>query len=111
MARISPEDIDEIMDTEGISRQTLEAFAEDAHRVVEERCAPHTRDTDALIAVETYLAAHLACSKEPRIQSTSHESVSIEYAEEQAYKFWHRAILLDPTSRLSRPNGYPVYTT
>lgn len=109
MARISPQDVDEILDND-IPQPVLEAFVEDAHSVVEERCSPYTSDTNALASVETYLAAHFATTKEPRIQSTSHESVSFEYAEQQGHKFWERAVLLDPTSRLARPSGWPVHT-
>jgi len=107
MPRITTEDVREIVDTD-VSEESLHAFIEDAHRVVNQRIAPYTDDSGAISAVETYLAAHLATSKEPRVQSASHESVSFEYSEEQGQKHWHQAILLDPTGRLARPNGYPV---
>lgn len=105
--RITTADVREVLDSE-VSEEALHAFIEDAHTVVNNRIAPYTDDSDSLSAVETHLAAHLATSKEPRVQSASHESVSFEYAEEQGQKYWHNAILMDPTGRLARPNGYPV---
>jgi len=108
--RITTADVKEIADLD-VSEESIHAFIEDAHTVVNNRIAPYTDDSDALAAVETYLTAHLATSKEPRVQSASHESVSFEYAEEQGQKYWHQAILMDPTGRLARPNGYPVYST
>lgn len=108
--RITTADVGEILDSE-LSEEAIHAFIEDAHSVVNNRIAPYTDDSDALAAVETYVAAHLATSKEPRVQAASHESVSFEYAEEQGQKYWHKAILLDPTGRLARPNGYPVVST
>lgn len=110
MARITVADVREVLDTE-LDDDTLMAFAEDAHRVVNQRVAPYSDDSAALAAVETYLAAHLATSKEPRIQSGSHESVDFEYPEGQGQKYWHDAIMMDPTGRLARPSGYPVHTT
>lgn len=109
-SRITTQDVREILDTE-VSEESLHAFIEDAHLVVNQRIAPYTDDSNALSAVETYLAAHIATSKEPRVQSASHESVSFEYAEEQGQKYWHNAIMMDPTGRLARPNGYPIVTT
>lgn len=112
MTRITPDDVVEILDTD-LGEVELQAFIEDAHLVVTERCAPHTDDTGALAAVETYLAAHLATSKDPRVESFSHESVSVTHATEGGgNKYWHKAIMMDPTGRLARPNkGYPIYTT
>lgn len=110
MTRITPDDIREILDTD-LGEVELQAFIEDAHRVVNERCAPHTHDREALAAVESYLAAHLATSKDPRVGSFSHESVDIEYTED-GQRYWHKAVLVDPTGRLARPNkSYPIYTT
>lgn len=108
--RITTADVYEILDTE-MPEEDIQAFMEDAHTVVNNRIAPYSDDQDSLAAVETYLTAHLATSKEPRVQSASHESVSFEYSEEQGQKYWHDAIMMDPTGRLARPNGYPVYTT
>jgi hypothetical protein len=108
--RITTADVREVLDAE-VDEPSLTAFIDDAHTVVNNQIAPYTDDRDALAAVETHLAAHIASSKEPRVQSASHESVSFEYAEEQGQKYWHNAIMMDPTGRLARPNGYPVYTT
>jgi len=110
MARITIEDVREVLDTE-LEDDTLMAFAEDANRVVNQRIAPYSDDSAALAAVETYVAAHIATSKEPRVQSASHESVSFEYAEGQGQSYWHQALMMDPTGRLARPSGYPIYTT
>lgn len=110
MARITPDDVTEILETE-LQDDSLMAFIEDAHSVVNERIAPYTDDTARLSSVETYLAAHLATSRDPRVQTASHESVSFEYAENQGQTYWHRAIMMDPTGRLARPQGYNIYTT
>lgn len=112
MSRITPDDVREILDTD-MGEVSLQAFIEDAHRVVNDRCAPHTHDRDALASVETYLAAHLATTKDPRVSAVDHESVSIEYADEgDGQQYWHKAIMVDPTGRLARPSkGYPIYTT
>jgi len=109
MPRITTTDVREIADVD-VSEEALHAFIEDAHRVVNERVAPHTDDKSALSAVESYLAAHLATSEDPRVQSVAHESVSFEYSSEQGQKYWHNAIMMDPTGRLARPSGYPVVT-
>lgn len=109
MARITPDDVYEVLDTE-LEEPTLQAFIEDAHRVVNERIAPYTDDESALAAVETYLAAHICTSKDPRVQSASHESVSFDYEEGRGQEYWHNAIMQDPTGRLARPSGFPVVT-
>lgn len=109
MPRITTADVEEITDTD-VSEESIHAVIEDAHTVVNNRIAQYTDDSGALAAVETYLAAHLLTSKEPRVQAASHEGVSFEYAEGEGQTFWHQAILMDPTGRLARPNGYPVYT-
>jgi len=105
--RITTADVREVIDSD-VSEEALHAFIEDAHTVVNNSIAPYTSDSESLSAVETYLAAHLSTSKEPRVQSASHEGVSFEYSEEQGQKYWHNAIMMDPTGRLARPNGYPV---
>lgn len=110
MARITPDDVTELLDTD-LEEDSLLAFIEDAHLVVNDRIAPYTDDAERLAAVETYVAAHLATSKDPRVQSAAHESAEFEYAEDQGQTYWHRAIMMDPTGRLARPSGYPVYTT
>lgn len=108
--RVTTADVYEVLDTD-IPEEAIHAFIEDAHTVVNNRIAPYSDDADALAAVETYLAAHLATTKEPRVDAASHEGVSFEYAGEQGQKYWHDAIMMDPTGRLARPNGYPVYST
>ena len=110
MARITPHDVAEILDTE-LEDVSLQAFVSDAHRVVEQRCAPHTDDADALGDVEAYVAAHLATAKDPRVNMASHESVDVEF-ETDPHRYWQHAVLLDPTGRLDRPDhGYGVATT
>lgn len=110
MSRITVDDVREILDTE-LDDTSLMAFTEDAHTVVNTRLAPYTGDETSLAAVETYVAAHLATSKDPRVQSAAHESAEFEYSEKQGQSYWHRAIVLDPTGRLARPSGYPVHST
>jgi hypothetical protein len=109
MARISYHDVSEIFETD-LDESTLLAFIEDAHQIVEERCAPHTSDEGALASVETYLAAHLATSKDPRVKSASHAGVDVEYSG-NSDNYWHQAVLADPTNRIARPNGYTTLTT
>lgn len=110
MARITPHDVTEILETE-LEDVSLQAFISDANTVVERRCAPHTDDTDALADVEAYVAAHLATAKDPRVSVASHESVDVEF-ETDAHRYWEQAVLLDPTGRLDRPErGYGVATT
>jgi len=109
VSRITIDDVLEILDTE-VDEPAIQAFIEDAHRVVNQRIAPYTDDESALAAVETYLAAHIATSKDPRVQSASHESVSFEYEEGRGQEYWHNAIMQDPTGRLARPGGYTVIT-
>lgn len=108
--RITTTDVREIIDVD-VDEPSLQAFIEDAHIVVNNRIAPYTDDRSALAGVETHLAAHIASSKDPRVSSASHESVEFEYAGEQGQRHWHTAIMIDPTGRLARPNGYPVYST
>lgn len=110
MTRTTLADVKEVVDTD-LSDSALNKFIDDAHVAVNDKIAPYTDDSDALEAVERYLAAHMATTKEPRVVSASHESVSFEYDEEEGQRYWHQAILMDPTGRLARPNGYPVYTT
>jgi hypothetical protein len=109
MARISHYDVAEVLETD-LDEAELMAFIEDAHRIVEDRCTPYSDDESALSAVETYLAAHLATAKEPRVTSGSHGGVDIEY-EDDPDRYWHKAVLLDPTNRLARPGGYTIATT
>jgi hypothetical protein len=109
MSRISYHDLTEIFETD-LSEGELMAFIEDAHRIVEDRCAEHTSDEEALAAVEVNLAAHLASSKDPRVTSASHASADVEFGA-NGNRYWHNAVLEDPTNRLARPNGYTVLTT
>jgi hypothetical protein len=110
MTRITPADVAEILDTE-LSEATLQAFVEDAHRIVNQRCAPYTDDDSALSAVETYVAAHLATAKDPQFSEVAHESVSMTKAiDDDGNDYWHQALLIDPTSRLARPN-FTIATT
>lgn len=108
--RITTADVREVLETD-VPNEDLHAFIEDAHLVVNNRIAPYTDDSNALAAVETYLTAHLVTTREPRVASASHESVSFEYSTDTGQAYWHKAILVDPTGRLARPNGYPVYST
>jgi hypothetical protein len=109
MSRTTYHDVREVLETD-LPEADLMAFIEDAHRIVEARCADHTSDTGALSAVETYLAAHLATSKDPRVETASHEGVDVEF-ETDANRYWHDAVLQDPTNRLARPNGFTTLTT
>jgi hypothetical protein len=110
MTRIAPHDVAEVLETD-LDSAELTAFIEDAHRIVERRCAPFVDDTSELAAVETYLAAHLATAKEPRVASASHESVEVEL-DVSPDEYWHQALLVDPSGRLDVPNrGYTVFTT
>lgn len=108
MSRATPADVQEILETQ-LPDEVLQAFLTDASRVVDERCAGHTSDTRALASVETYLAAHFATAKEPRVTTASHDGFDLEY-EGESHRYWNRAVLLDPTGRLVRPNGF-AYTT
>ncbi|NGM69190.1 hypothetical protein G6M89_09250 [Natronolimnobius sp. AArcel1] len=110
MTRIAPHDVAEVLETE-LDDSALMAFISDANRVVNRRCEPHTDDDEALADVETYVAAHLATAKEPRVSATSHESVGVEL-DADGDRYWHQAVLIDPTGRLDRPErGYGVATT
>lgn len=110
MTRTSPHDVAEVLETE-LDDAELMAFISDAHSVVNRRCGEHTDDEDTLADVETYVAAHLATAKEPRVSSTSHESVDVEL-DTDGERYWHQAVLLDPTGQLDVPKrGYGVATT
>lgn len=110
MTRIAPHDVEEVLETE-LDKATLLAFIEDANSVVNDRCAPHTDDDEALAGVETYLAAHLATSKEPRVSSTSGAVTEVEL-DVDGDRYWHQAVLVDPTGRLDAPDrGFTVSTT
>ena len=110
MVRIVPSDVEEILDTE-LDGAELFAFIEDAHRIINERCASLTDDDEALAAVETYLAAHLATAKEPRVSRTSGAVTTVEL-ETDPETYWRRAKMLDPTGQLGTPQtGYPVAST
>ncbi len=110
MTRISPKDVAEVLDTE-LESSALMAFVSDAHNIVNSRCEPHSDDEEMLAAVETYLAAHLATAKEPRVSSTSGTAVDVEL-ETDAERYWNQAVLMDDTGRLAKPSGgYPVCTT
>lgn len=108
MARITHEDVYEVLDTE-LDEAKVEAFIEDAHRIVNSRCAPYTDDERALAAVETYVAAHLATTRDPNFTEIEHESAS-GVLDRDGNDYWHTAITVDPTSRLARPN-MGIYTT
>lgn len=109
MSRITATDVAEIFET-SLEPSVLTAFVEDAHRIVEQRCGPYTDDQDALATVETYLAAHLATAKDPRISQGSHDGIQVAY-EGSGERYWHKAILADPTNRLARPSGYATFST
>lgn len=111
MARITPEDVDEVTDID-LQASDVQAFCDDAHEIVQERVAPYADDSDQdkLAQVETYLAAHLITAKSPVIQSTSSDAISATYATSGSV-YWRRAILADPTGRLARPEGWPVMST
>ena len=109
MTRINHYDVSEVLETD-LNEAALEAFIDDAHRIVEDRIAEHCDSEGDLAAVETYLAAHLATSKDPRVESVSHEGVDAELGTD-GDRYWHQALLLDPTNRLARPGGFPIATT
>lgn len=110
MTRIVPHDVEEVLETE-LDNTTLMAFIEDAHSVVNDRCAPHTDDDERLADVETYLAAHLATAKEPRVSSTAGAVTEVEL-DTEGDRYWHQAVLMDPTGRLDTPTrGYGTATT
>ena len=109
MARINYYDVAEVLETD-LDEAELEAFVADAHLIVEDRIADYCDDEGALAAVETYLAAHLSTSKDPRVESVSHEGVDAELGT-TGDRYWHQAVLLDPTNRLARPGGFPIATT
>ncbi|AUX08917.1 hypothetical protein AArcSl_1286 [Halalkaliarchaeum desulfuricum] len=99
-----------MLETE-LDDSALMAFISDAHNVVNRRCEPHTDDEEALADVETYVAAHLATAKEPRVSATSGAVTDVEL-DADGDRYWHQAVLLDPTGRLDRPQrGYCVVTT
>lgn len=105
MPRVAPHDVSEILETD-LDSAELSTFISDAHSVVNQRCADHTDDEGALADVETYVAAHLATAKDPRVGTASHESVEVEY-EVNADRYWRQAVLVDPTGRIDTPNrGY-----
>jgi len=111
MARIEPEDIEEVVDVD-LEPTDVQSFIEDAHRIVQRRCSSHatTQEHEELATTEVYLAAHLITSKSPQVSSTSAEGISVSYETEQQ-DYWHKAILADPTGRLARPDGWTVMTT
>lgn len=107
MPRIAPKDVKEVLDTD-LDGAELFAFIEDANSVVNNRVRPYTTDEGAMADVETYVAAHLATAKEPRVSRTSGAVTSVEL-ETDGMEYWNHALLLDPTGRLDTPpNGYSV---
>jgi len=113
MARIEPEDIEEVADFD-LEPSDVQGFIDDAHLIVQRRCAPYATDADqqSLASTEVYVAAHLLTSKSPQVQSTSAEGMSVSYARgDGGDDYWHKAILTDPTGRLARPDGWNVYST
>ena len=86
------------------------AFISDANRVVNNRCEPHTDDEEALADVETYVAAHLATAKEPRVSRISGAVTDVQL-ENDGDRYWHQAVLIDPTGRLKADDSYGVATT
>lgn len=110
MPRVAPHDVEEVLETE-LDSADLSAFIADAHTVVNRRCQPYTDDERALADVETYLAAHIATAKEPRVSSTAGAVSEVEL-DTDADRYWHRAVMLDPSGRLDAPQrGYTVRTT
>ncbi|MCU4754243.1 hypothetical protein OB919_20045 [Halobacteria archaeon AArc-curdl1] len=109
MTRINHYDVAEVLETD-LGEAELETFIADAHRVVEDRCASYCDNESTLATIETYLAAHLATSKDPRVSSVSHEGVDAELGTD-GDRYWHQAVLVDPTNRLARPGGFPIATT
>lgn len=110
MARIAPHDVSKILETE-LETSALMTFIEDANTIVNNRCEPYTDDTDALADVETYLAAHLASAKEPRVSTVSGAVTEVEL-DADGDRYWHQAVLIDPTGRLDIPTrGYFATTT
>jgi hypothetical protein len=93
-----------------LDEPSLRAFIDDAHTIVEQRCASHTSDEDALAAVETYVACHLVTAPDPRVQSAAHADIDVEYEDVEG-NYWQRAVLTDPTNRIARPGGYTALTT
>jgi len=112
MARIEPEDVEEVTDID-LEPTDVQAFVDDAHRIVQRRCAPYVSEDlhEDLATTEVYLAAHLLTSKSPQIQSTSAGvGVNVSYVTRDE-DFWHKAILADPSGRLARPDGWSVMST
>lgn len=111
MARIEPEDIEEVLDID-LPPSDVQSFIDDAHRIIQRRCAPYASDEDEadLAMTEVYLGAHLLTSKSPQIRSTSAEGLSASYAVSED-DYWHKALLADPTGRLARPDGWNVFST
>lgn len=113
MARAEPEDLEEVVDFD-LTPTDVQAFIDDAHRVIQRRCAPYAGDSEQaeLSTTEVYLAAHLLTSKSPQVSSTSAETMNVSYAiDPEGEDYWHRALLVDPTGRLARPDGWNVYST
>ncbi len=110
MPRIDPHDVEQILETE-LDSASLMTFIGDAHSLVNRRCEPHTDDESALADVEAYLAAHLATSKEPRVSAISGAVTEVEM-DASGDRYWHKAVMIDPTGRLNTPDrGYGVATT
>jgi len=107
MSRASPSDVNAIFDTD-LSNTTLQEWLNIATLVVDD-----IEDEDPSITatrlkkIETLLAAHMASSQDQRIQTTSAESKSVEYAgstdsmDLRGTKHGQNAIQLDPTGILS----------
>ena len=110
MPRVTPHDVAEVLDTD-LDSVELSTFVSDANRIVNDRCEPYTGDDNALANVETYLAAHLATTKEPEVSSLTHHSTQVSINIDSK-RYWNKAVMLDPTGRLDKPDrGYSTFTT
>ena len=109
MPRIVPHDVSEVRETE-LDGADLSAFIADAHTIVNRRCQPYTDHEHALADVETYLAAHMATAKAPRVGSTAGGVAEVEL-DTESDRYWSPAVMVDPTGRLDTPQrGYTVLT-
>jgi len=110
MPRVTPHDVAEVLDTD-LDSVELSTFVSDANTIVNKRCEPYTDDEGALADVETYLAAHLATTKEPEVSSLTHQNVRVDL-DIDSKRYWNKAVMLDPTGRLDKPDrGYSTFST
>lgn len=99
MARVTASELNEVFDTD-LSNTALDAWIDTAHTVVNDvEGVDSSLSDDRLTQIEKMLAAGYASAQDPRLDSGSRETASVNYQRNDDYPndYFGLAVALDPT--------------